>query len=79
MGANMFRLPQTQHDSVRMSVQVKGSPFDSVRRWQTPKPPGTSLTRKRSLVQVQYGPPRRPAAGQVGCKAFDQMAGELKA
>jgi hypothetical protein len=28
MGANVFRLPQTQHDSVRMSVQVKGSPFD---------------------------------------------------
>ena len=37
MGANMFRLPQTQHDSVRMSVQVKGSPFDLVRRCQTPK------------------------------------------
>ena len=28
MGANVFRLPQTQHDSVRMSVQVKGSPFE---------------------------------------------------
>ena len=38
MGANAISRPQTQRDPLRMSVQVKGSPFDSVQRWQTPKP-----------------------------------------
>ncbi len=37
MGANAISRPQTQRDQLRMSVQVKGSPFDSVRRWQTPE------------------------------------------
>ncbi len=37
MGANAISRPQTQRDLLRMSVQVKGSPFDSVRRWQTPE------------------------------------------
>ena len=37
MGANAISRSQTQHDPLRMSVQVKGSPFDSVRRWQTPE------------------------------------------
>jgi hypothetical protein len=32
MGANVFSRPQTQRDRVRMSVQVNGFPFDSVRR-----------------------------------------------
>jgi hypothetical protein len=32
MGANVFGGPRTQRDPVRMFVQVKGSPFDSVRR-----------------------------------------------
>jgi hypothetical protein len=31
MGANVNRLPRTQPDPPRMSAQVKGSPFDSVR------------------------------------------------
>ena len=29
--------PRTQPDPPRMSAQVKGSPFNSVGRWQTPK------------------------------------------
>ena len=37
MGANVFRHPQTQRDGVRMFTQVNGSPFDSVRRRQTPE------------------------------------------
>ena len=37
MGANVFSRPQTQRDVLRMFVQVDGSPFDSVRRWQTPE------------------------------------------
>ena len=43
MGANVFSLPQTQRDPVRFFPQVRNSPFDSVRRCQTPR---TSLTRK---------------------------------
>ena len=53
MGANVFSRLQTQRDVARMFPQVKGSQFDSVRRWQTLQ---NSLTRKRSLVQIQYGP-----------------------
>jgi hypothetical protein len=37
MGANAISRSQTQRDPLRMSVQVKCSPFDSVRRWQTPE------------------------------------------
>jgi hypothetical protein len=33
----VFSRPQTQRDSVRMFTQVNGSPFDSVRRRQTPE------------------------------------------
>jgi hypothetical protein len=40
MGANVFRRPQTQRDVARFLSQVRGSQFDSVRRWQTP---GTAL------------------------------------
>jgi hypothetical protein len=32
MGANVFRLPRTQLDLLRMFAQVKGSPLDSVRQ-----------------------------------------------
>ena len=32
MGANVFSRPQTQRDVARIFSQVKGSPFDSVRR-----------------------------------------------
>jgi len=32
MGANVFSRPRTQRDPLRMSVQLKGSPFDSARR-----------------------------------------------
>jgi len=35
MGANVFSCPRTQHDPPRLFMQVKGSQFDSVRRWQT--------------------------------------------
>ena len=35
MGANAISRPRTQRDPLRMFRQVKGSPFDSVRRWQT--------------------------------------------
>jgi hypothetical protein len=54
MGANVFSRPRTQHDPIRFFSQVTSSQFDSVRRWQTLR---NSLTRKRSLVQIQYGPP----------------------
>jgi hypothetical protein len=40
MGANAISRLMTQRDVARMSAQVKGSPFDSVRPWQTP---GTAL------------------------------------
>jgi hypothetical protein len=40
MGANVISRLQTQRDVLRMFVQAKGSPFDSVRRRQTP---GTAL------------------------------------
>ena len=53
MGANVFRRPQPQRDVARLFSQVRSSRFDSVRRWQAPR---NSLTRKRSLVQIQYGP-----------------------
>jgi hypothetical protein len=32
MGANVFSLPQTQRDVLRMFMQVDGPQFDSVRR-----------------------------------------------
>jgi hypothetical protein len=53
MGANIFSRPQTQRDVARILSQVRGSQLDSVRRQQTLQ---NSLTRKRSLVQIQYGP-----------------------
>jgi hypothetical protein len=37
MGANAISCSQTQRAPLRMSVQVNCSPFDSVRRWQTPE------------------------------------------
>ena len=37
MGANVFSRPQTERDVARIFSQVKGSPLDSVRRWQTPR------------------------------------------
>jgi hypothetical protein len=66
MGANVFRRPQTQRDVARIFSQVKGSPLDSGRRLQTR---WNSLTRKRSLVQIQYGPPG------ISCSwPYDQVA-----
>jgi hypothetical protein len=53
MGANAVSGLQTQRDVTRMSALVNDSPFDPVGRWQTLP---NSLTRKRSLVQIQYGP-----------------------
>jgi hypothetical protein len=40
MGANVFSRLRTQRDLLRIFSQVKGFPFDSVRRRQTP---GTTL------------------------------------
>ena len=40
MGANVLSRPRTQRDVLRIFAQVKGSPFDPARRWQTP---GTAL------------------------------------
>ncbi len=37
MGANAISRPRTQRDPLRMFMQVKRSPFDSVRRLQTLK------------------------------------------
>ena len=57
MGAITVSHLQTQHDVVRMSVQVKGSPFElSPTVTDTPAAGWNSLMRKRSLVQIQYGP-----------------------
>ena len=53
MGANVFSRPQTQRDVARFFPQVRGSQFDAGRRCRTLR---NSLTRKRSLVQIQYGP-----------------------
>jgi hypothetical protein len=56
MGANVFSRPQTQHDPLRPFAQV-GAPRstqpdgDRHQEWAW-----TSLTRKRSLVQILYGP-----------------------
>ena len=55
MGANVFSRPRTQRDVLRIFTQVKGSPSDSDGD-RRPEPPCNSLTRKRSLVQIQYGP-----------------------
>ncbi len=37
MGANVISRLQTQRDVLRMFVQTKGTPFDSVRPCQTPE------------------------------------------
>ena len=65
MGANVFSRPQTQRDVARFFSQVEGSAFDSVRRWQTLR---NSLTRKRSLVQIQHGPAFSKTCPAVGAK-----------
>ena len=64
-GANMFSRRQTQSDPVRFFSQLRDSKFDSVRRLQTLR---NSLTRKRSLVQIQYGPPFSKTCPVVGAK-----------
>ena len=49
-GANVFRLPPTGHDSVRVMSLVRGSPFDSVRLRQTHCPcPGVKGSQVRIL------------------------------
>ncbi len=37
MGADAISRPRTQPDPLRMFAQARGSPFDSVRRRQTPR------------------------------------------
>jgi len=74
MGANVFSRPQTQRDVARFFSQIRGSPFDSVRRWQTPQ---NSLTRKRSLVQIQYGPPGQRPHAQLSHRLVAQMTAEV--
>jgi hypothetical protein len=56
MGAQRNQPPRTHPDPLGIFVQVKGSPFDSVRCDIHSRPPGVSLTRKRSLAQIKYGP-----------------------
>ena len=77
MGANVFSRPQTQRDVARIFSQVRGSPLDSVRRSQTR---WNSLTRKRSLVQIQYGPPgKRYKSNEQGLdKALTKAAKVVK-
>lgn len=47
MGANAVSHLQTQRDSARLFMQVKGSQFDPFRRCQTLQ---NALTRKNSLA-----------------------------
>jgi hypothetical protein len=53
MGATVVSRLRTLPDLLGVFVEVKGSPPDSGRRGSTGQIP---LTRKRSLVQIQYGP-----------------------
>jgi hypothetical protein len=53
MGANAVSRLRTQRDVTRMSALVNDSPFDPIRRRRTLP---NSLTRKRSQVQILYGP-----------------------
>jgi hypothetical protein len=53
-GASPRRLPSSPRDFVGLFLQVEGSPIDSRRPGRTVR---NYLTRKRSLVQIQYGPP----------------------
>ncbi len=62
MGANVFGRLRTQRDPLRMSVQVKCSPFDPIRRWQTPgivlkfpdteKVTGSNLVRPTTFFEI---------------------------
>ncbi len=74
MGANVFSRPQTQRDPVRLFSKVRDSQFDSVRRLRTPQ---NSLTRKRSLVQIQYGPPSSKTCPAVGSQKGSQQPVKL--
>jgi len=78
MGANAVSRLQTQRDVVGMSVQVRNSPFDSVDGDRHQKPSRNSLTRKRSLVQIQYGPrfskTRPPRGSQKGSQKEAKLA-----
>jgi len=71
MGANAISRPQTQRDLLRMSVQVKGSPFDSVRRWQTPE---TGLNFP-DAKEVTGSDPVRPTRFSKSCLALRASMG----
>jgi hypothetical protein len=58
-GANVFKLPPTDHDSARVICLVRGSPFDSVRPRQTHCP---CLGVKGSQVQILSS---RPTPGPL--------------
>jgi len=60
MRANAIRHPQTQRDALRMLSQAKGSPFDSIRRRQTP---GTVLDFP-DTEEVTGSNPVRPTRSQ---------------
>jgi hypothetical protein len=62
-GANVFKLPPTDHDSARMISLVRSSPFDSVRLRQTHCP---CLGVKGSQVQILSSRRSRELAGS-GC------------
>src|SRR5713101_1286104 len=57
MGANAIRRPPTQPDPVRNLSQIKAPRSTQPDSDRLPRTAKTSLTRKRSLVQIQYGPP----------------------
>src|SRR6266568_8320372 len=56
MGANAISRPQTQPDPVRNLSQIKAPRSTQPDGNRLPRTAKTSLTRKRSLVQIQYGP-----------------------
>ncbi len=56
MGANAISRPQTQPDPVRNLSQIKAPRSTQPDGDRLPITAKTSLTRKRSLVQIQYGP-----------------------
>jgi hypothetical protein len=57
MRANAISRPRTQPDPPRNFSQVRAPRSTQSDGDGLPKQAWTSLTRKRSLVQIQYGPP----------------------
>jgi hypothetical protein len=75
MGANVFSRLQTQRDSVRMFAQVKGSPFDSVRRRQTH---GTALDSPDGEPRLQAICRSMVVVGNCHPSAMTFLSGSLR-